>query len=192
MNTERLTIRIMQHSDVELARMLHNRDDVLENLTDPTYVNEERQVEWFRHLCTSNTSQRFAVYTPANACDPMCCPPQFVGVFRIDMLDYVNKSVMVGMDVAQEHRRKGYAKETYEYFLKYFFQTLGFNRVYLYVLETNPDALALYIKLGFHTEGRQRQAVFRHGRYVDYIMMSMLRAEYLGRKINDQVDTVRP
>jgi len=46
------------------------------------------------------------------------------------------------------------------------------------VLETNQHAKRLYEKQGFITEGRLRDAVFRDGKYVDYIIMSILETEY--------------
>jgi RimJ/RimL family protein N-acetyltransferase len=52
------------------------------------------------------------------------------------------------------------------------------NRLWLLVLENNKVALSLYRKAGFVEEGRQRKAIFRDGRYLDYLMMSILRSEY--------------
>jgi RimJ/RimL family protein N-acetyltransferase len=52
------------------------------------------------------------------------------------------------------------------------------NRLYLLVLESNTIARALYDKVGLKTEGIQRKAVYKNGKYEDYIMMSILQEEY--------------
>jgi RimJ/RimL family protein N-acetyltransferase len=164
----------MDRRDVELARILHNDPSVIRHLSDPTIINEEQQKKWFERLCNSSTSQRYVVYEKDGFEDSN----SFVGVFRIDSIDHHNKSVMVGMDVMPNKRKNGYAFETYTHFLHHFFHNENMNRVYLYVLETNSNASSLYKKLGFVEEGRQRQAIYRDGHYVDYVMMSILRCEF--------------
>ena len=62
------------------------------------------------------------------------------------------------------------------------FETLNLNRIYLYVFETNLRAIHVYEKLGFATEGRLRQAIYRNGRYSDALLMSMLRSEWNSKK----------
>lgn len=88
---------------------------------------------------------------------------------------------MIGMDITPTKRGHGYATETYRWFLNESFFAAGMNRVYLFVLETNEVAINLYTKLGFKEEGRQHQAIFRDGNYYDYIMMSILRSEYVAQ-----------
>jgi RimJ/RimL family protein N-acetyltransferase len=58
---------------------------------------------------------------------------------------------------------------------------MNLNRLWLLVLESNAHAIRLYQKQGFRLEGRMRQAVFRDGRYVDYLVMSILDGEYRTR-----------
>jgi len=49
----------------------------------------------------------------------------------------------------------------------------------LRVFETNPRATRAYEKAGFTHEGCQRQAEFREGKYIDVLVMSILRSEFL-------------
>lgn len=62
--------------------------------------------------------------------------------------------------------------------IRYGFRWLNLNRIQLTVLETNPRAIAIYRKLGFAQEGVMRQAQWKDGRYLDVIMMSLLREEF--------------
>jgi RimJ/RimL family protein N-acetyltransferase len=50
------------------------------------------------------------------------------------------------------------------------------------VYETNPRAIRAYEKAGFVLEGRQRQAEIKNGKYIDVLVMSLLREEYLVSK----------
>jgi len=46
------------------------------------------------------------------------------------------------------------------------------------VLASNERALRLYARVGFRTEGTQRQAVFKNGTYHDLVTMAVLRHEH--------------
>jgi RimJ/RimL family protein N-acetyltransferase len=62
------------------------------------------------------------------------------------------------------------------------FETLNLNRIYLRVYADNPRARRSYEKAGFVEEGCLRESVFRHGKYGDLFIMSVLRSEWTIRK----------
>jgi RimJ/RimL family protein N-acetyltransferase len=168
--SERLTIRLLERRDLEEARLLHNDDDTLSQLTDIGHVSEAQQEQWFLSLSTSRTSRRYVARLRTN--------DAFVGVFRVDQLNPWNRNALVGADVAPAQRRQGYAAEMFDYMLHYLFDQCGLHRVGLVTLETNTRAFALYRKLGFVEEGRERQAIFRGGQFHDLIAMGLLAAEW--------------
>lgn len=171
--TERLMIRILEREDLEPARLLHNEHSTLLMLTDVEHVSQAQQESWFQSVSLSKTSRRYAIREKSSR--------DFVGVFRVDHLDLKNRSVMIGLDIVPRHRGKGYAPEVYNWFLAYFFRQLGMHRVSLKVLDDNGRARRLYERLGFREEGRERDALFREGRFHDYICMSVLESEYRER-----------
>jgi RimJ/RimL family protein N-acetyltransferase len=73
---------------------------------------------------------------------------------------------------------KGYGTEAMRLMVNYGFDNLNLNRIYLRVFETNPRAIRCYEKAGFRHEGRQRQAHFLDGKYIDVLMMSILKNEW--------------
>ena len=62
--------------------------------------------------------------------------------------------------------------------LDFAFRDLNLHRVYLHVFDTNAAAIRIYEKVGFVREGVLRQAAHIDGRYVDVMVMSILREEY--------------
>jgi RimJ/RimL family protein N-acetyltransferase len=168
--TRRLSIRLLERRDIEAARVLHNDDSTLRNLTDITHVSELQQEGWFQSVSTSRSSRRYV----ARRLDD----DTFVGVFRVDRLDPWNRSAYIGADVAREKRGQGYASEMYGYFLEYLFDHCGMHRLGLETMASNATALGLYLKLGFREEGRSREAIFRHGRFHDLVMMGLLEHEW--------------
>ncbi len=76
---------------------------------------------------------------------------------------------------------QGYGTETMQLLLQHGFETLNLNRIYLRVYSTNPRALRAYEKAGFILEGTLREAVYRHGKYANDYVMSVLRSEWDAR-----------
>jgi len=58
------------------------------------------------------------------------------------------------------------------------FLTLNLNRVHLQVYENNPRAIRCYEKVGFVHEGCRRQGMYKDGKFVDILLMSILRSEW--------------
>jgi RimJ/RimL family protein N-acetyltransferase len=73
---------------------------------------------------------------------------------------------------------KGYGGETVELMCRYAFAELNLNRIQLHVSSENPAAIRAYQKAGFRVEGTLRQAMYHNGRYVDFLVMGLLRQEY--------------
>lgn len=169
-----LIIRLLERRDLEEARRLHNDDDTLAQLTDISHVSEAQQEQWYLAMSTSRTSRRYVARLRAD--------DAFVGVFRVDRLDVWNRNASVGADVVPAQRRKGYASEMFDYMLHYLFDDCGLHRVGLVTLESNARALALYRKIGFIEEGRERQAIFRGGAYHDLVAMGLLAEEWRKRR----------
>lgn len=167
---KKLNIRLLERHDIEFARCLHNENSVLMRLSDASHVSELQQEKWFETISLSCTKRRYVVVEKKTN--------EYVGIFRVDAIDMDNRSVCVGLDIDKNKRGQGYASEVYQYFLDYFFFQRGFHRIYLATLETNNVALSLYKKLGFEVEGRSKEAVFRDGKFLDLIWMSILRTNY--------------
>ncbi|MBN2146051.1 MAG: GNAT family N-acetyltransferase [Anaerolineales bacterium] len=94
-------------------------------------------------------------------------------------IDQRNRSAELGIMIGDKtFWNRGYGTEAVRLLVKHGFQTLNLHRIFLRVFETNPRAIRSYEKAGFVSEGRQRQAEFRGGKYIDVIVMSMLDSEY--------------
>ncbi len=98
------------------------------------------------------------------------------GFFNVDQR---NASAEFGIMIGDKsYWNKGYGTEAVRLLVKHGFLTINLHRIYLRVLETNPRAIRAYEKAGFTHEGRQRQADYKEGRYIDLLVMSMLQEEF--------------
>ncbi len=100
-----------------------------------------------------------------------------VGLYRIDYrIRSAEFAIMIG---ERTMWGQGLGRACTKFTLSYGFGELNLNRIYLSVLETNERAIRLYRSIGFHEEGRLRQAQFKQGRYIDVLMMGLLSSEYV-------------
>ena len=101
-----------------------------------------------------------------------------IGYFRLSNHSIENKNIYIGADIASEFTGKGFAKEAYKLFIPFLFDLYNLNKISLEVLSTNERAINLYNKLGFKQEGIKRQEILKEDKFVDSIIMSILKEEY--------------
>jgi len=77
---------------------------------------------------------------------------------------------------------KGCGTETARLLVKYAFEKLNLNKVWLGVNTENKAAVKSYENADFVREGVLRQEIYRNNRYYDAIRMSVLKEEYNKRK----------
>jgi diamine N-acetyltransferase len=167
-----LRIRPIEENDLDKMVKLRADPAVWMTLGTIHMVSLRQQKEWYQRMLL-DPSQGYYIL----------CTEQidFVGIVRMDEIDYINRSIRVGGDILPRYQRQGYGTRMMELLKSYCFDYLNMNRIWLLVLESNKPGIKLYRKTGFIEEGRQRQAIYRDGRYLDYIMMSILKQEFTAK-----------
>ena len=103
-----------------------------------------------------------------------------MGVFRLDYLDVENKSAYVGLDIAVDYRRRGFALEIYSARNHYLFDKFKLYRLSLTTLANDYAAISLYKKLGDRKEGVMREAFYKDCKFIYEFFYSMLRSDLEG------------
>jgi len=104
---------------------------------------------------------------------------KLIGSCGFSDIDRRNRSAEFGINIGEkDYWNRGYGTEAVRLLVKYGFNTLNLHRIFLRVFETNPRAVRAYEKAGFTHEVRYRQAEFRNGKYIDMLVMSILRDEF--------------
>jgi RimJ/RimL family protein N-acetyltransferase len=173
-----VTLRPIGREDSKWLLELHNDWETLQHLTDSRPVDEKQQDMWVERMMDSSSSMRMAVLTEHEHIDIGLRSNDPVGCIRLDRIDYLNKSILVGGDIVKRCRGRGYGSKMFSSMLSFIFNVLNMRRAYLSVLETNSIAISLYKKFGFKEEGRETGAVVRNGKEIDYISMYLMESEY--------------
>ncbi len=106
-----------------------------------------------------------------------------IGNAGLYAINWISRSAEYRIIIGEKkYWNKGYAQETAALILKYGFDKLNLNKIWLGVNASNKAGAASYKKSGFAEEGILRQEIYRNGQYYDAVRMSILRKEFYGKK----------
>lgn len=171
---KRIRLRAPERDDVPRFAAWLNDPEVRQGLSMylPLSISEEER--WFEHMLQTPAGEhpltievkRDETWIPIGNCSFM-------------NIDWRNRSAEIGIFIGEKSFwNQGFGSEAMKLMLEHGFQTLNLNRIFLRVFQTNPRAINSYEKVGFIHEGRLRQAEYRDGKYVDVLLMSVLRSEW--------------
>ncbi len=169
-----IAMRVIERTDLDVLRRLHNDPSTYLNLLNIDLIDEEGQIEWWENLHKKNNDKRYVICFAEK-------PGEIIGRLRIQNINFLHNNCEVGLDILPAYRGKGYGIKGYEMLLEYLFKHLNMNMVYLKVADFNPNAKSVYEKVGFKETGRLPNFFFRHGKYWDYIIMALIKYEYISK-----------
>jgi diamine N-acetyltransferase len=162
-------LRPIEKEDLPNYVVWFNDPDVVTyfGMHEPMSLMQEQR--WYETQHENRDSRNYAVYYEG----------QHVGGAGYAHLDHRERSDEVGLLIGRKDLwDRGLGGDVLRCLLRHGFEQLNLHRISLRVYAENQRAVHCYEKVGFQHEGRQRQASFRHGRYHDLLLMSVLEDEY--------------
>ena len=103
---------------------------------------------------------------------------EVLGMVNLDGINYTNGNCEIGIAILNEMRGQGAAREALTQAIDYCFKEMRLHRVWCRVMEDNTRSLDLFESMGFRKEGRMREHVNREGRFLDLVVLGVLRGEW--------------
>jgi RimJ/RimL family protein N-acetyltransferase len=177
---KRTRLRGIEREDLPRFVEWLNDPEVIHGLLLGTPLSMAQEQSWFDGMRSRPVEEHplgIEVQTPTGW--------QLIGNLGLVHIDWKTRQAEVGIFIGDKgFWNQGYGRDAMVLLLRYAFNNLGLNRVWLRVYETNPCAMHSYLKAGFVLEGRQRQGHFQDGKFIDVLLMSALRCEW---QDNEQV-----
>jgi RimJ/RimL family protein N-acetyltransferase len=170
-------LRAIEREDIPRFVRWMNDPDVIENLLMNYPLSHAMEEKWFEKQVETppTVSQILAIETLVGN-DWL-----HIGNCGLHFIEPVNNAAEFGITIGEkEYWNKGLGREAAKLILKHGFENLNLNRIYLYVFATNPRAIKTYEAVGYKHEGTMRQGIYKNGRYIDVLMMSILHSEWNG------------
>ncbi len=184
---ERIRFRGVEREDLPTFVQWLNDPDVIQGILVHNPISQADEENWFERMVKRPPDEHvFGIEARqpgerANKIDAEAATEtwKLIGTFAFDGIDWRNHSAEFGIMIGDKsYWNRGYGTEAVRLLCQHGFKTLNLNRIFLHVFETNPGAIRAYEKAGFIQEGCERQAEFKHGRFIDVLRMSLLRDEF--------------
>jgi RimJ/RimL family protein N-acetyltransferase len=168
MAMETVYLRALELDDLERTYKWHNDPELYRTLGGQFhYVSRATEEEWLR---------KKQAYSPQEVNLAICLTStqQHIGNFYIREIDWIARHASLHVLIGETIQRgKGYGTVANHLVVKYAFQNLGLNRLWVSVLEDNQPSLKLFEKCGFTVEGKLRKHAFKDGQFKDVILLGI-------------------
>ena len=163
-------LRPLEESDAPECWTWLNDPEVRRTLAVRAGPNTEAMSrDWIRGF-DFRRDQGFAIVTRAD--------DVYIGNCDLREINFIDRNASLGIVIGRKDQwGHGFGTEAVALLCRHAFENLNLHRVSLSCYATNERGLRLYARVGFQVEGRRREQVFLQGRWVDEIVMGILRGE---------------
>ncbi|MGI6280331.1 MAG: GNAT family N-acetyltransferase, partial [Acutalibacteraceae bacterium] len=170
-NTSKIIIRPITREDTENIVKWRNSPSVVQNFIFRKPLTKEDHLKWYEtKIKAGNVAQFIIIETDTD---------KPVGSVYLRDIDKENKKAEFGIFIGEDCARgKGYGTAATALIVKYGFEELDLNRIYLRVFADNLGAIKCYKKCGFKQEGVFREDVIIDGKPYDMVFMGLLKSEW--------------
>jgi RimJ/RimL family protein N-acetyltransferase len=131
-------------------------------------VHEPTHRAWLQHVASRTDGVTFAIRLEGSR--------RLIGICQLNGVHPVHRSAELQIRIGDPRwQGRGLGTEAVRRLVAFAFEDLNLHRVFLHVFATNARAVRAYERAGFAVEGTLRDAVHIDGRYVDVLVMSILR-----------------
>ncbi len=164
-------LRAREKTDLDRAHRWINDPEVTQSLVLRYPLSRAAEEKWLEENADSSFDWvRLAIDTKDG---------QHIGNIDLGPIAPEDRRASLGVMIGEkEYWGRGYGTDAVRTLLRFAFEEMNLNRVWLVVYEFNERAIACYKKCGFREEGRLRQDRYARGRYWDTLVMGLLREEF--------------
>lgn len=174
-----IRLRAIERTDIPRFVRWMNDTEVIQYLLMSSPLSTAMEGKWFDAQLERPPHQGQILAIEVRVADEWI----HIGNTGLHDVDPVNRAAEFGIVIGEkDYWNKGFGKQATGLTLQHGFENLNLNRIFLEVFETNPRAMKTYENAGFTREGILRQAIFKNGRYIDVIIMSILQSEWMEKK----------
>lgn len=156
-------LRLVEKKDIGILYDICNEEDVKRYNTIPE--NMENNNEEY-----TNLRKALSIINEKNV---------LVGFITYKESRHLKNSYSIGITIGSRYWNRGYGQDSIRVLMKYLFEELNAIRIDLEVIKSNLRAICCYKKCGFIEERIKRNKCYIDGKYVDTIIMRVLRKEIL-------------
>ncbi len=174
LKSKNVVLRVVEKKDIPLLLLWFNDPEVIQYLQFYLPLMELQEEKWLEQKSFSENDVVFLIEAIME--DGSLKP---IGTCGLHEIEWKNRKATAGIAIGEkDFWSKGYGTEAARLIIEYAFNQLNLHRLGTSVYDFNERSIGMQKKVGFQVEGRRRQAIFKNGRYVDEIVLGILREEW--------------
>lgn len=174
---EKVILRPVRRSDIQYFLKWFNDPEVIQYLGLYLPMTEMSEDKYIEELGT--TRARSDVSFVIEAINDNATKP--IGDIGLHAINNKDHNALFGIAIGEkDYWSKGYGTEAAQLSIQYGFEQLNLHRINSSAFAFNERSIRLHLKVGFKEEGRQREGIFKNGKYHDLVGFGILRNEWRG------------
>lgn len=169
--TDHIYLNSLKYNDISLIFewIKNNKQFLFNSLNNP--INDLQHCECFEQIQKRNDKVMFGIRLIED--------DKLIGLCQLCNINWQHRCSELDILISDIRTQGiGYETEATRLLLNFAFSDLNLHRVNLHVFETNYRAIRMYEKIGFVREGVMRKMAHIDGKYIDVLIMGILRDEY--------------
>lgn len=173
--------RIESEYDIEFITFARNNEEIYKHFYEYFPVSKESQKHWLKEHEDKQDEKFFGIFYEEGPHNIL------IGTVSVYHIDWRNRKAEWGRFFIDKRGRDiPYAGKIVEaLILDYVFNHLNLNRLYCEVLETNTKVIERHKSFGFKVEGLYKQYIYKEGKYINVIPLSLLYEDFKSNTIQD-------
>ena len=167
-----IRLRALRKEDAEITWKWRNETVVRDMYAGhPFYVNPEKERAWYDRILTSdhpNVSMGVEIEETE----------KLIGLIFLMNVNHINRSAEMALFFGEDSRKASDIIKAILLTFEYGYYDLNLNRLYGTVTESHTTLIKLYERMGGQREGLMRQSFFKNGKYLNEVMLSILKEDY--------------
>ena len=175
-----IALRPIEPADLALLQRITNDARIQASVVGWDFpVPQHAQEAWLRSAQEDPRTQRLMVQTLDGD-----VPVGMTGLWDVD---WHNRSALTATKLDPNRLHRGMGTDAIMTTMAWAFYVVGLRRLHSAILDFNEPSFGAYIdRCGWKIEGRQREAVFRKGRWCDLYTVAVLRADFDEHELADE------
>ena len=172
---QKVGLRAIEKTDLQLLRDWRNNSEFRRNFREHRELSLFNQEKWFDRTMSNPNDYMFIIERLEDKLP--------IGACGLLYIHWITRSADFSFYIGHEDKYidDKYAPEAIEILLKYGFQNLNLNKIWMELYEFDTRKLSIFKeKFNFKVDGKLRQNTFEDGRYWDSYIISLLKEE-IGR-----------
>ncbi|MDD2753352.1 MAG: GNAT family protein [Candidatus Portnoybacteria bacterium] len=170
---QKVGLRPVREEDASIFQEWMNDPEIIQYLLIYLPITLAAERQWIENTNKSKDSIVLTIVTKT----PIDGKP--IGNVALVTINKKDGHATLGIVIGdKDYHEYGYGTEAARLMIGYGFNQLNLHRINSSALAFNKRSINMHLKLGFKKEGRQRQKIFKNGKYADEVLFGLLREEW--------------